>query len=265
MRFEILIQFIVPLTFLAIWALTSLLNRDAQPLPPRPGRPPGPGGGRPMNRAPGQSTPRIAGPGLAAPRQAQAAVPRPERAADRFDLNTLQPPRERAPQRPSIGGLDDAIVYIENDPSRGAMRTSATQPQQGAAPSPSGSRPTRSGPQRRGNRSRTAATGPPSQARTAPETHRALSDQVNQSLAKQRTKPLELTPLNLPLGSLFVPLSQSPDATQVGDWQSNMVQPTLTGVEIRKMLASPSKLREIALLSEILQPPVTLRRRQFHP
>ena len=43
MRFEILIQFIVPLTFLAIWALTSLLNRDAQPLPPRPGRPPGPG------------------------------------------------------------------------------------------------------------------------------------------------------------------------------------------------------------------------------
>ena len=47
MRFEVLIQFIVPLTFLAIWALTSILNRDAQPLPPRPGRPPGPGGMRP--------------------------------------------------------------------------------------------------------------------------------------------------------------------------------------------------------------------------
>ena len=37
MRLEFLLQFIVPLTFLAIWALTSLLNRDAQPLPPRPG------------------------------------------------------------------------------------------------------------------------------------------------------------------------------------------------------------------------------------
>ena len=29
-----LYQFIVPLTFLAIWALTSLFNREAQPLPP---------------------------------------------------------------------------------------------------------------------------------------------------------------------------------------------------------------------------------------
>ena len=47
MRLEFLLQFIVPLTFLAIWALTSLLNRDAQPLPPRPGagRMPGPGPG----------------------------------------------------------------------------------------------------------------------------------------------------------------------------------------------------------------------------
>jgi len=50
MRFEILIQFIVPLMFLAIWALTSLLNRDAQPLPPRPGRPPGAGGPRPLEK-----------------------------------------------------------------------------------------------------------------------------------------------------------------------------------------------------------------------
>ena len=59
MRFEILIQFIVPLTFLAIWALTSLLNRDAQPLPPRPGRAPAPGGPRRLNRAAGSDDPRL--------------------------------------------------------------------------------------------------------------------------------------------------------------------------------------------------------------
>ena len=265
MRFEILIQFIVPLTFLAIWALTSLLNRDAQPLPPRPGRPPGPGGVRPQNRAPGQAAPRPPGPG-APPPQPEAAAPRAERPEGRLDFGALQPPRERTPQRPSTGGMDDAIVYIENGPgARGATRPSATPPLPGASPSPSGSRPTRGGQQRRGGRSRTAPGGLASQARSEPETHRALSDQVNQSLAKQRTKPLELTPLNSPLGSLFVPLSQSPAASQVGNWQSNMVQPTLTGAEIRKMLASPSKLREIALLSEILQPPVTLRRRQLHP
>jgi len=46
-----LFQFIVPLTFLAIWALTSLLNRDAQPLPPRPMRPPAPPGPRPQGGA----------------------------------------------------------------------------------------------------------------------------------------------------------------------------------------------------------------------
>ncbi len=34
MRVEVF-QFIVPLAFLAIWALTALLNRDAQQLPPR--------------------------------------------------------------------------------------------------------------------------------------------------------------------------------------------------------------------------------------
>jgi hypothetical protein len=49
MKLEFLLQFIIPLTFLAIWALTSLLTRDAQPLPPRPGagRVPGSGPGRP--------------------------------------------------------------------------------------------------------------------------------------------------------------------------------------------------------------------------
>ena len=46
MRIDIdnLFQFIVPLTFLAIWALTSLFNREAPPLPQRMGRPQPPGG-----------------------------------------------------------------------------------------------------------------------------------------------------------------------------------------------------------------------------
>ena len=71
MRFEILIQFIVPLTFLAIWALTSILNRDAQPLPPRPGRPPGPAGVRPPGRVGGQVEPLNPGGGI----PGRAAVP----------------------------------------------------------------------------------------------------------------------------------------------------------------------------------------------
>ena len=44
-----LFQFIVPLTFLAIWALTSLFNREAQPLPPRGGAAEPPRTGRDRN------------------------------------------------------------------------------------------------------------------------------------------------------------------------------------------------------------------------
>src|SRR4051794_15293960 len=156
MRLEILIQFIVPLTFLAIWALTSLLNRDAQPLPPRPGRPPGPGGPRPMNRAPGQNPQRPPGP-VAPARPANAvAPPRPERAAGRLELGGLQP-RERTLQRPSIGG-DDAIVYIEGEPgARGPTRPSASPTQPGSPVSTQGSRTTRGTQQRRSSRSRSAS------------------------------------------------------------------------------------------------------------
>src|SRR5262245_15503609 len=56
LHIEKFIQLIVPLVFLAIYALTSILNRDTQPLPPRSGRtPPGPGGPRPpVGRVPSQ-------------------------------------------------------------------------------------------------------------------------------------------------------------------------------------------------------------------
>ena len=70
MRIDTLIPFIVPLLFLAIWALTSILNRDAPALAatagPRAGNGPGTGSSpdRPRrsagNRIPGQAAPRPA-------------------------------------------------------------------------------------------------------------------------------------------------------------------------------------------------------------
>ncbi len=42
-----MVQFVVLLSIMAIWALTSLLSREAQPLPPRPTRGPAPDGPRP--------------------------------------------------------------------------------------------------------------------------------------------------------------------------------------------------------------------------
>ena len=60
-----LLQFIVLLSIRALWALTSLLSREAQPLPPRPARGPGPGGprpGLPMNPGGSMAPSRTAGP-----------------------------------------------------------------------------------------------------------------------------------------------------------------------------------------------------------
>ena len=197
MRLEILIQFIVPLTFLAIWALTSLLNRDAQPLPPRPGRPGGgPGAAPSLARGPGQAEARPP----AAPLQPRPSVaspaPPPSQAASAWP-GPGPPPSSRdrlGPRRPQ--NLDEAIVYIENGPGpRGGTRTGAG--------SQSSSRSSRTSPARRSFRGRSAASPPPApQGRSEPETPRALSDMMSQSRALQKAKPLELTPLGAPIVGL---------------------------------------------------------------
>ena len=82
---------------------------------------------------------------------------------------------------------------------------------------------------------------PAAQNRSEPETYRALSDMVSQSLALQKTKPLELTPLNAPIiGLLEYPV---PVHGETGHQQASRrgQPPDLTGVEIRNMLASPGQ------------------------
>jgi hypothetical protein len=255
MRFEVLIQFIVPLTFLAIWALTSILNRDAQPLPPRPGRPPGPGGMRPPARMPGQGEPLKPGggfPGRPAPSPLAG-----ERPATWSGLGA--PPAPPAPRpRPKLGSLDEAIVYIENDSAARSSSRPATA-QGGSAGT--GSRAGRGAQPRRGSRSKTAAAGPGARQTSEPDTPRALTDQVNQSLARQRSKPLAISPLGAPMSTLSSPLthaSVSPTITQLQETGLS-APPPLSGVEVQRLLASSTRLREVFMLTEILRPPLALR------
>src|SRR5438045_4143210 len=108
MRIDTLIPFIVPLLFLAIWALTSILNRDAQPLPPRPGRAPGTGvGPGAVRTGPGAGAGnRVAGP--ASPRPASATLQgrgptgglSPESLPPRRALESSASARDRSTQRP---------------------------------------------------------------------------------------------------------------------------------------------------------------------
>ncbi|MGC8641651.1 MAG: hypothetical protein ACP5XB_17430 [Isosphaeraceae bacterium] len=253
MRFDVLINFIVPLTFLAIWALTAILNRDAQPLPPRTGRPPGPGGMQPGGRLPGQVEPLRPGGGLS---NRPAALPGSgERAAAWNGLGSPPAPPPAPRPRPRVNTLEEAIVYLENE--QGAQ--ASNRPAMGQ-PGTAGGRPLR-GSSRRGGRSRTGVSGPNLQGRAEPETRRALTDQVSQALAKQKSKPLELSPLSAPMAALSSPLSRPSTISQTSLFVTpdSTVTPPLGAAEIQKMLATPTKLREVFMLIEILRPPVALR------
>src|SRR5689334_15553821 len=115
MHIDNVVQLIVPLTFVAIWALTAIFNRDAQPLPPRQGRPPGPGG------------PRTAG-GTAPNRPLER---RPEGLTREPPLRWSAPP---AAPKAAPGGLargrafegrDEDILIIRSEPSLPARTTGA--------------------------------------------------------------------------------------------------------------------------------------------
>ncbi len=152
MKLEILLQFIVPLTFLAIWALTSLLNREAQPLPPRPAHGPVPGGGRPGMGAP------LAGRGDPSGQSRYPANRRPpapvaERPAQARWSGTPVQGRSGSTMRP--GGADDGIVILESETRTSQASTSSFSPSSTAA-----SRSARTAPARRNARGRAPQAAP---------------------------------------------------------------------------------------------------------
>jgi hypothetical protein len=236
-----MLQFIVLLAIMALWALTSLLSREAQPLPPR----------RPRGALP--DGPRPAPPGARADALAPArnfvnpdrmSVPTPERRApDRWSEASLA-------ARTATGGLgaDDGIVILESD-NRAARSTAS-----GALPA-GGATSRRGSPSRRGTRGRSpVATSPPKQVE--PGKPRALTTLVNQSMAQKRTKRLEIAPLAM----INSPLTQHSAGAQIEHPGSPDSAPAFTSESLRTMLASSTKLREVALLTELLQPPIALRR-----
>lgn len=254
MRLEILFQFVVPLMFLAIWALTSLLNRDTQPLPQRPVRP----GARPAP-APGQVNVQGSNRAAVPPGQGAVASGIPDRGAA---------PRPAGERRPATS-LNDANVYVVDDEvvfvdpvtnrrmmsaplggSTGAARGGAKPVRQ----SPPPSQPRKPG---RGRR----APNPAPPARPEPETRRALSDQVGRSMSLSRNRPLDLTPLSSKLTPLSAATTSAAPARDLGLERSS-VGPALVAREVKDMLGSPLRLRETIVLAEVLQPPVALRRRR---
>jgi hypothetical protein len=226
-----LFQFIVPLTFLAIWALTSLFNREAQPLPPRTGRPQPPNG-------PGMGTGMGTGGGT--------ATLRGESLNRDPSLRWSSPTAtDRPPARRPVGRTNDDILIIED--TRRPSGTTPARPSPGAAP-------------RKGTRSRPVPGGTPKRGEvTSP---RPLTGALGTPLPipQQMSRQLELNPLAMPPSPLLG--SQPQNITQtISEPTLQASRPVPVWDDFRLLLNSPAKLREAIIVNEILQPPLALRRR----
>ena len=236
-----MLQFIVLLAIMALWALTSLLSREAQPLPPRRLRGALPDGPRPATPG-GRADALAPGRNFVNPDRVPATTPE-RKAPDRW--SEASPAARPAPGRGS--GADDGIVILESD-NRAARSAAAS-----ALPA-GGLTGRRSSPTRRGTRGRSpAGPSPPKQAE--PGKPRALTTLVTQSMAQKRNKRLEIAPLAM----INSPLTQASAGAEIEHPGSPDSAPAFTSESLRKMLASPTKLREVALLTELLQAPIALR------
>ena len=229
MRIESLIQFIIPLTFLAIWALTALFNREAQQLPPRTTRMPGPTGPRPG----------------VAPQPARPPVERRPEPFARPNTAPRQEPQRRPAQR-TARSSDDDILIIDADPRRPSIVTTRV-----AGPGV-----------RRGARAREKPAAAPKRAEPAPQRTLSSSMTSASSIASEVAQPRSLTALALPASPLF---AAGPIDLPVADALKGREGDRLTfsANDFRTLISSRDRLRESLIMNEILQPPLAMRRSAF--
>jgi hypothetical protein len=223
MRLDNLVQYIVPLTFLAIWALTSLFNREAQPLPPRSGNGRGPGPGGPPS----------------GPRE---SVSPPARTGNETTGGFSTGPPDRAIAARPPRARDEEIVIIESDPRRPSAQTPA--------------RPVSGG--RRGTRGRTSAGTPAKRAE--PTVSRALTAEMSHAHSPLVEHPTALKRLASAPAPLIVPDRRSSTAAETAHTRSKD-SPAMTVSSVRALSRSPERLREAFVVAEVLfRPPLALRR-----
>jgi hypothetical protein len=229
-----LFQFIVPLTFLAIWALTALFNREAQPLPPRTGRPSRPNGPGPRP-APASS-----------PAQTPGPRPEPARRPELFLRDSevrrpAPPPPDRAALLRPAG--NDEILIIESDLRR---------PPVGPAPRVGATAPRRS--------ARTRAAAKPATKLPEPAPVRPLSGTFSLPITSAIRQPegIKAHPLSQTL--VLPPAPQGPTGAAVDPRGRPADVTTVTANDLGKLLSRASDLRQSYLLGEVVfRPPLALR------
>jgi hypothetical protein len=145
---------------------------------------------------------------------------------------------------------DEGITIIDSNPP--TARTVASPQLPATARSPRGYAT------RRSTRGRSPSTAGPAKP-SDPARPRALTSLVSKSMAETRNRPLQIAPLSSLTAPLGAPLAQLSAATRP-EPPARVAPPQLfTTASIRSMLADSGKLREITMLSELLQPPRALR------
>ncbi len=246
--FESLFQFLVPLAFLAIWALTSLFNRDAQPLPPRTVRPPLPPPPLPQPgpNAGGTRAPfAVSAPQIARPAQS-AARPQPTaRAWADLKAQAAAPPAPKASRRAGELDSDEDMLWLT---SRSTPTPAAARPQT----QPASKKPTRIAPKSR------AAQAP---AKSGRAKGKLLTGTDGASMTESMAKSYDATPLKAPSTPL-----QSVSEGSVSAVRSGVVGLTDAAAtrlpDLRGMRGSPGLLRDAFVLSIVFGPPAALHRRR---
>jgi hypothetical protein len=272
-----LLQVVVPLAFLAIWALTSLLNREAQPLPPRMGRPQPPGGPGPGPGPGGFGTGTGTGSGSAGSGGARLEGLNRDLAGRWGPAPGADRPTTTLPTYRPGGRGDEEILIIEEPRRPVRSASSATVATAPAMASRTGTGTGNPGGARRVSRSRPAGSAPAK--RSEPASSRALGGALTtpMPLDQPMSRTIDLSPLSMPHSPLvgtdprtmartgaeparppglaLGPAPASAFASGPAPWVQG-------GAGVPILVNTAARLRESIVISEILQPPLALRRRR---
>lgn len=225
MGLEDVLKAIVPVTFIVVWALSSLLNKETKPAPMnRPGQGFGPrpgGGGGGMPARPGE---RLGGSG------SMARDP---------SLRWGPTGTEASPSRPGTRP-DDEILVIRPEPSRAA---GAPLPRPGSSASSVAAR----------RAARAKAIQAASPRRVEPAAAKPLAAAPGLNMPQQIGRALELLP----------PLTSAPAQTPgvlAPPGGSKIAVPDVAPIfDFRRLVNAPDRMREAIVINEVLQPPLARR------
>lgn len=229
MDLEDLLRAIVPVTFIVVWALSSLLNRENKPAP--------------INR-PGQGFgPRPGGGGVG------GGAGMPNRPGERMSTSVSRDPTLRwgptgSSENRAGARQDDDVLVIRPEPTRAA---GALLPRPGSSAG--------SAAARRAARARAIQAASPKRAEPAASKPLAAAPGLN--MPQQIGRTLELLP---PLTATPAQAANPPPAApSAAAGAKGTTSESMPNFDFRRLVTARDRMRDAIVINEVLQPPVSRR------